>query len=115
MSKAVRRTDGGLDFTSGPLKRLAELEALRSVLVRERRATAALPLHGIEHKIKLSFEIEQETGSSDGAGSPPEAKAGGHTLTPEANRPVLPRMAKHTRRKSQIFGASAHGPRLNRP
>lgn len=75
VSKAVRRTDGGLDFTSGPLKRLVELEALRSVLVRERRATAALPLHGIEHKIKLSFELEQETGSSDGAGSPPEAKA----------------------------------------
>ena len=56
-------------------KRLAELEALRSVLVRERRATAVLPLHGIEHKIRLSFELEQETGSSDGAGSPPRAKA----------------------------------------
>lgn len=75
VSRAVRREDGGLDFTSGPLKRLAELEALRSVLVRERRATAALPLHGVEHKIKLSFELAQETGSSDGAGSPPEAKA----------------------------------------
>lgn len=75
VSRAVRREDGGLDFTSGPLKRLAELEALRNVLVRERRATAALPLHGVEHKIKLSFELEQETGSSDGAGSPPEAKA----------------------------------------
>lgn len=74
-SKAVRRPDGELDFTSGPLKRLAELEALRSVLVRERRATAVLPLHGIEHKIRLSFELEQETGSSDGAGSPPRAKA----------------------------------------
>ena len=55
--------------------KLAELEALRSVLVRERRATAVLPLHGIEHKIRLSFELEQETGSSDGAGSPPRAKA----------------------------------------
>lgn len=75
VSRAVRREDGGLDFTSGPLKRLADLEALRSVLVRERRATAALPLHGVEHKIKLSFELAQETGSSDGAGSPPEAKA----------------------------------------
>ena len=75
VSKAVRREDGGLDFTSGPLKRLAELEALRSVLIRERRATAALPLHGKDHKIKLSFALEQETGSSDGAGSPPEAKA----------------------------------------
>ena len=75
VSKAIRHEDGALDFTSGPLKRLAELEALRSVQIRERRATAVLPLHGIEHKIRLSFELEQETGSSDGAGSPPEAKA----------------------------------------
>ena len=75
VSRAVRREDGDLDFTSGPLKRLAELEALRSVFRRERRATAVLPLHGKEHKINLSFEIEQETGSSNGAGSPPEAKA----------------------------------------
>lgn len=75
VSRVVRHEDGALDFTSGPLKRLAELEALRSVLIRERRATAVLPLHGIEHKIRLSFELEQETGSSDGAGSPPEAKA----------------------------------------
>lgn len=75
VSKAVCRADGSLDFTSGPLKRLAELEALRSVFRRERRATAVLPLHGKEHKINLSFEIEQETGSSNGAGSPPEAKA----------------------------------------
>ena len=75
VSRAVRREDGALDFTSGPLKRLAELEALRSVFRRERRATAVLPLHGKEHKINLSFEIEQETGSSNGAGSPPEAKA----------------------------------------
>ena len=75
VSRAVRREDGDLDFTSGPLKRLAELEALRSVFRRERRATAVLPLHGKEHKINLSFEIEQETGSSNGAGSPSEAKA----------------------------------------
>lgn len=74
-SKAVRRPDGHLDFTSGPLKRLAELEALRSVLVRDRRAIAVLPLHDIEHKIRLSFELEQETASTEGAGSPPGAKA----------------------------------------
>lgn len=75
VSKAVRREDGSLDFTSGPLKRLAELEALRLVMTRDRRAVATLPLHGVEHKIRLSFELEQETGSNDGAGSPPEAKA----------------------------------------
>lgn len=57
-SKAVRRPDGELDFTSGPLKRLAELEALRSVNQRDRRATAVLPLYGKERKIRLSFEFE---------------------------------------------------------
>ena len=57
-SNAVRRPDGELDFTSGPLKRLAELEALRSVNQRDRRATAVLPLYGKERKIRLSFEFE---------------------------------------------------------
>lgn len=71
ISKAVRNEKGALDFTSGPLKRLAELEAIRSVLIRERRATVELPLHGKEHKIALSFELEQETVSSNRAGSPP--------------------------------------------
>ena len=85
VSRAVRREDGALDFTSGPLKRLAELEALRSVFRRERRATAVLPLHGKEHKINLSFEIEQETGSSTGAGSPPEPKAAEILLHPRKN------------------------------
>ena len=56
-SEPELQADGSLDFTSGPLARLAEHMELRRVMLRERRAVVNLPLHGQEKTMRLSFVL----------------------------------------------------------